>query len=157
MALTNEELVPSPGKPLDRAAVEKILPHRAPFLWVDRVVEHDLGKRVVAELDIDPEWPHFEGHFPEYPVMPGVLILEALAQTAGIALMGDPENEGKLGFLAKVDNAKFRNQVLPGDTMVMVAEILKSSKRSARAHVAAYVNDELCAEADQFYVLGKQE
>ena len=154
MALSREELVPTPEHPLERADIEKILPHRPPFLWVDRVIEHDLGKRVVAELFIDPEWPHFKGHFPGHPVMPGVLMLEALAQTAGIALMGNPESEGKLGFLAKVDNAKFRNQVVPGDTLRLEAEIVKSNARSARAHVIASVDGTTCVEADQMYVIG---
>ncbi|MGI6031831.1 MAG: 3-hydroxyacyl-ACP dehydratase FabZ [Coriobacteriales bacterium] len=153
MGLSKRELVPEPGKPLGRADIEKILPHRPPFLWVDRVTEHELGKRVVAELDIDPSWELFKGHFPGHPIMPGVLMLEAMAQTAGIALMGLPENEGRLGFLAKVDNAKFRHPVLPGDTLIMTAEILKANKRSARAHVSARVEGTLCVEADQLYVL----
>lgn len=153
MALDSNELVPEPGRPLQRADIEKILPHRAPFLWVDRVISHDLGSSVVAELDIDPAWDIFKGHFPGHPVMPGVLMLEALAQTAGIALMGHPDLEGKLGFLAKVDGAKFRRQVVPGDTLVLEARIVKANKRSAKAHVAARVGDELCVEADQMYVI----
>lgn len=154
MALTREQLVPAPDAPLQRADIERILPHRAPFLWVDRVVEHELGQHVVAELDIDPAWDIFRGHFPGHPVMPGVLMLEALAQTAGIALMGNPDCEGKLGFLAKVDNAKFRRQVVPGDTLVLDAVIVKSSSRSARAHVVGSVDGAVCVEADQMYVIG---
>lgn len=153
MALTQQELVPTPGHPLEREDIKKILPHREPFLWVDRIVEHDLGKHVTGELFIDPAWPHFEGHFPGHPVMPGVLMLEALAQTAGIALLANPENDGRFGFLAKVDNAKFRKQVVPGDTLVLEAEILKANSRSARAHVVARVGGEVCVEADQFYVM----
>ena len=154
MGLTREELVPEPEKPLGREDIEKILPHRDPFLWVDRVVEHELGQRIVAELDINPDWSVFDGHFPGHPVMPGVLMLEALAQTAGICLLGLPELEGKLGFLAKVDNAKFRHQVLPGDTLRLEAQILKANARSAKANVEAFVGDPLCVQADQMYVVG---
>lgn len=138
---------------LDREDIKRLLPHREPFLWVDRVLEREPGERTVAELDIDPGWRLFEGHFPGHPVMPGVLQLEAMAQTAGLALAGASGTEGKLGFLAKVDNAKFRNQVLPGDTLRMEAQILKANRRSARAHVEAFVGDTLCAECDQFYVI----
>lgn len=154
MALTEQQLVPQAGKPLGREDIKNILPHREPFLWLDRVVEHELGSRVVAELDIDPSWPVFQGHFPGHPVMPGVLQLEALAQAAGIALMGTPACEGKLGFLAKVDNAKFRRQVVPGDTLVLEATILKANARSARAHVVGSVEGAVCVEADQMYVIG---
>ena len=154
MSLSENELVPQPGKPLLRADIEKILPHRDPFLWVDRVVEHELGSRVVAELDVDPTWPVFRGHFPGHPVMPGVLQLEALAQTAGIALLGTPACEGKLGFLVKVDGAKFRRQVLPGDVLVLEARIVKANARTAKAHVVARVGSEVACEADQMYVIG---
>ena len=154
MSLSENELVPQPGKPLLRADIEKILPHRDPFLWVDRVVEHELGSRVVAELDVDPSWPVFRGHFPGHPVMPGVLQLEALAQTAGIALLGTPACAGKLGFLAKVDGARFRRQVLPGEVLVLEARILKANARTAKAHVVARVGDEVACEADQMYVIG---
>ena len=150
-----DELLPTPGCPLGRGEIERLLPHRAPFLWVDRVVELEPGTRAVAELDIDPSWPHFAGHFPGHPVMPGVLMLEALAQTAGIALMARPDGEAALGFLAKVDNAKFRRQVVPGETLVLEARILKASRRSARAHVEARVGEELAVEADQLYVIGQ--
>lgn len=153
MALTEKELVPEPGHPLERDDIKKILPHREPFLWLDRVVEHDLGTRVVAELDVDPDWEIFKGHFPGHPVMPGVLELEACAQAAGIALLGNPKCEGKLGFLAKVDNAKFRRQVVPGETLVLEAEILKANARSARAHVTGKVDGEVTVEADQMYVI----
>lgn len=139
---------------LDREGIKQLLPHREPFLWVDRVLEREVGVSAVAELDIDPSWKIFEGHFPGHPIMPGVLMLEAMAQTAGIALAGNPANEGKLGFLAKVDNAKFRHPVVPGDTLRMRAEITKANRRSARAHVEAFVRDELCVEADQLYVIG---
>ena len=153
MALTEEELVPTEGHPLERADIEKILPHRDPFLWVDRVLEHDLGKHVVAELYIDPAWPHFKGHYPGHPVMPGVLMLEALAQTSGIALMAAPESQGKLGYLVKVDNAKFRQQVVPGNMLRLESWVLKNNGRTARAHVEASVDGTVCVEADQMYVV----
>ena len=142
------------GVALTRAEIEEMLPHREPFLFVDRVIDFRAGEWVRAELDVDPEWDVFRGHFPTRPVMPGVLELEALAQTAGIALLSNAACEGKLGFLAKVDGAKFRRQVVPGDVLVMEAEILKASSRSARARVVASVAGEVACEAEQMYVMG---
>ena len=139
---------------LTRAEIEEMLPHREPFLFVDRVIDFRAGEWVRAELDVDPEWDVFRGHFPGHPVMPGVLELEALAQTAGIALLSNAACEGRLGFLAKVDGAKFRRQVVPGDVLVMEAEILKASSRSARARVVASVAGEVACEAEQMYVMG---
>ena len=142
------------GVALTRAEIEEMLPHREPFLFVDRVIDFRAGEWVRAELDVDPEWDVFRGHFPGHPVMPGVLELEALAQTAGIALLSNAACEGRLGFLAKVDGAKFRRQVVPGDVLVMEAEILKASSRSARARVVASVAGEVACEAEQMYVMG---
>ena len=150
-----EELTPKPGLPVERDLIEQVMPHRDPFLWLTRVVEHKTGVRAVAELDVDPQLPLFAGHFPEHPVLPGVIIMEALAQTAGFVLLANPANQGKVGFLASMDKAKFRRQVLPGETLTLEAVITKSNARSARAEVRATVNGELCAEAQQFYVIAK--
>jgi 3-hydroxyacyl-[acyl-carrier-protein] dehydratase len=147
------ELIPAPGNPLQRDTIERILPHRDPFLWLTRIIEHEPGVRVVAELDVDSSLPLFSGHFPAYPVLPGVIIMEALAQAAAFTLLSAPENQGKVGFFGGIDKAKFREQVRPGDTLTLTAEITKSNARSARTHVVATVGDKKAAEADQFYVM----
>src|SRR5690625_167198 len=92
--------------------IKEIIPHRYPFLLVDKVSEIEEGKRVVGHKNVTINEPFFEGHFPEYPVMPGVLILEALAQVGAIGVLGMEENKGKIGFLAGIDKCRFRRQVV---------------------------------------------
>lgn len=140
--------------PCDKKAIEQVLPHRDPFVWMTRVLSCESGNSIVAELEIDPDLPLFKGHFPEHPVFPGVLLMEALAQTASFCILVDDDRKGSVGFLAGIDGAKFRNQVRPGDTVRLEASITKSSSRLCVAEVAAYVGDTLCASATQKYVLG---
>lgn len=99
---------------LDVEQIKDILPHRYPFLFVDKVVEKD-EKRVIAIKNVSVNEPFFQGHFPDYPVMPGVLILEALAQVGAIAVLDMEQNKGKIGFLAGVDKCRFKRQVKPGE------------------------------------------
>ncbi len=139
--------------PADSAAIQQMLPHRPPFVWVSRILECDPGKSVVAELDVSPDLPLFEGHFPEHPVFPGVLIMEALAQAASFCLLVGSEDEGRLGFFAGIDDAKFRNQVRPGDTLTLKATIVKSSRRLCVAQTEASVGDVVCATATQKYMM----
>ena len=139
--------------PAGRDVIEAVLPHRDPFVWVSRVLECEPGVSVKAELDVSPDLPLFEGHFPDYPVLPGVIIMEALAQAASFSILVAREAEGALGFFAGIDNAKFRNQVRPGDTLTLEATIVKSSRRLCVAEVKASVGDTVCATAPQNYVL----
>ncbi len=139
--------------PADRTVIESVLPHRAPFVWVSRILECTPGESVVAELDVSPDLPLFEGHFPGHPVFPGVLIMEALAQAASFCLLAGSEDEGTLGFFAGIDDAKFRNQVRPGDTLTLRARIIKSSRRFCVAQTEASVGDVVCATATQKYML----
>ena len=139
--------------PAGRDVIEAVLPHRDPFVWVSRVLECEPGASITAELDVDPELPLFAGHFPDYPVLPGVIIMEALAQAASFSILVAREAEGALGFFAGIDNAKFRNQVRPGDTLTLEATIVKSSRRLCVAEVKASVGDTVCATATQKYVL----
>ena len=139
--------------PAGRDVIEAVLPHRDPFVWVSRVLECEPGVSVKAELDVSPGLPLFEGHFPDYPVLPGVIIMEALAQAASFSILVAREAEGALGFFAGIDNAKFRNQVRPGDTLTLEATIVKSSRRLCVAEVKASVGDTVCATATQKYVL----
>ena len=139
--------------PCGKDAVEAVLPHRDPFVWVTRVVECEPGVSVVAELDVDPSLPLFAGHFPSHPVLPGVIIMEALAQAASFCMLIGRGDEGAIGFLTGIDKAKFRQQVLPGDTVRLEATIVKSSHRLCVADVKASVGDKVCATAMQKYVL----
>lgn len=137
--------------------IESVLPHRDPFVWVSRVLECEPGVSVKAELDVSSDLPLFKGHFPDYPVLPGVIIMEALAQAASFSILVAREAEGMLGFFAGIDNAKFRNQVRPGDTVTLEATIVKSSRRMCVAEVKASVDDTVCATATQKYVLATAE
>lgn len=139
--------------PVGRDVIEAVLPHRDPFVWVSRVLECEPGVSVKAELDVSPDLPLFKGHFPDYPVLPGVIIMEALAQAASFSILVAREAEGTLGFFAGIDNAKFRNQVRPGDTLTLEATVVKSSRRLCVAEVKASVGDTICATATQKYVL----
>ena len=102
---------------LDKNQIMEIIPHRDPFLLIDEVEELEIGKRVVAKKFIAPDSFWFRGHFPEHPVTPGVLIVEMLAQAGAVCALAMPENKGKIAFFAGIDKAKFRRQVLPGDTL----------------------------------------
>ncbi len=139
--------------PCDQETVKELLPHRDPFLWVTRVIECEPGKHIVAELDVDPDLPIFEGHFPEYPVFPGVLIMEALAQAACCCLLADPAREKSIGYLTGIDKAKFREQVKPGDTVTLEADIIKANKRFCKTEVRASKDGKTVAEAQQSYIM----
>ena len=113
--------------PCGRDVIERVLPHRDPFVWVSRVLECDPGCSIIAELDVDPELPLFAGHFPGHPVLPGVIIMEALAQAASFCALVGRDEPGVLGFFAGIDKAKFRHQVQPGDVLTLKADIVKNS------------------------------
>ena len=141
--------------PCGRDAIEQVLPHREPFCWVSRVVACEPGKSVVAELDVSPDLDLFKGHFPDYPVLPGVIIMEALAQAACFCVLVGRGAEGSVGFLTGIDGAKFRRQVRPGETLTLKANIVKSSSRMCVAEVEAGVDGAVAASATQKYVLAK--
>ncbi|MDO5358511.1 MAG: 3-hydroxyacyl-ACP dehydratase FabZ [Slackia faecicanis] len=139
--------------PAGRDAVLAILPHRDPFVWVSRILSCEPGVRIEAELDVDPDLPLFAGHFPEHPVLPGVIVMEALAQAASCCVLLAGDDCGKVGFLTGIDKAKFRRQVRPGDTLRLQARIVKSSSRMCVAEVEALVDGQPAASAVQKYVL----
>lgn len=139
---------------MDIMEIQKRLPHRYPFLLVDRLLEVEPGKRAVAIKQVSINEPYFQGHFPEYPVMPGVLIVEALAQTSGLAMIS-PEAEGQLAFLAGLDKVRFREQVRPGDTLRLETEILRMRAGMAKVAGKAYVGETLVAEAEIMIALGQ--
>ena len=135
---------------LDINAIRATLPHRYPMLLVDRVLELDKGKRIVAVKNVSINEPFFPGHFPHYPVMPGVLIVEALAQASAIvAYRADPEAMGgrKLFLFAGIDDARFKRQVVPGDTLVLESTFLKGMRDVGRWAVRATVDGQVACEA----------
>jgi 3-hydroxyacyl-[acyl-carrier-protein] dehydratase len=136
---------------LDIQEVLHRLPHRYPFLLVDRVVERVPGEAVRAYKNVTINEPFFQGHFPEHPIMPGVLILEALAQAAGLALPDTPSP--LLGLLAGIDNARIRKPVTPGDRLDLVVKIVKQRGSLVRAEARAEVDGSLVAEAEILFAL----
>ena len=135
---------------LDATDIAKLLPHRYPFLLVDRVVHLEEGRRITGIKNVTINEHFFQGHFPDYPVMPGVLIIEALAQTGGIlAFKSEPaEMEGKVVYFMAIDRARFRKPVRPGDEVRMELEVLRRRGDIWRFKGEAYVGDELVAEAE---------
>lgn len=130
---------------LENYQIQGILPHRYPFLLVDRIIELVEGKSAVGIKNVTINEPFFEGHFPGNPIMPGVLILEALAQVGAVSILSSPENKGKLGVFAGVDGFKFKRQILPGDTLTLKAEMTAQKRNIGKANVAAYVGDAFAA------------
>ena len=134
---------------LDINEIQKILPHRYPFLLVDRILEVEPNKRVVGIKNVSANEPFFEGHFPGHPVMPGVLIIEAMAQVGGIALLKAADGtNGKIMYLAGVDNARFRRPAVPGDQIRFEVEILSNRGKAAKFTGKAYIDGKVAVEAD---------
>jgi 3-hydroxyacyl-[acyl-carrier-protein] dehydratase len=135
---------------LDVNEIMKILPHRNPFLLVDRIVEIEEGKRIVGIKNVTINEPFFPGHFPGHPVMPGVLIIEAMAQVGGILayLASDEETRGKLCYFVSIDNAKFRRPVVPGDQLRLELEAISNRRGIWCFSGKAYVDGKLVTEAE---------
>ena len=133
---------------LDAQAIKEIIPHRYPFLLVDKVTEKEEGKRVVGIKNVTINEPFFQGHFPTHHVMPGVLILEALAQVGAIAVLDMEENKGKIGFLAGVDKCRFKREVVPGDQLELEVEIMRMKGPIGKGKGIAKVNGEVACTAE---------
>jgi len=137
-------------------AIKGILPHREPFLMVDKVLAHEPGKNATAVKAVSGNEWFFMGHFDETKVMPGVLIMEALAQTGAVALMTLPEMKEKLAFLARIKNAKFSKKVVPGDLLRLETEITELRSMIGTGAGKAYVGDDLVAKAEFVFAISER-
>nr|WP_228281246.1 3-hydroxyacyl-ACP dehydratase FabZ [Rubrobacter marinus] len=137
--------------PLGPAAIRELIPHRYPFLLVDRVEEVEPGVRAVGIKNVTQNEPFFQGHFPDYPVMPGVLIVEAMAQVGAVGVMTLEGYAGKLALFAGIDGVRFRRQVIPGDVLRMEVEISRLKGRVGRGKGSATVNGERACEAELMF------
>ncbi len=138
---------------LDSVAIQKIIPHRFPFLLVDRVIELEAGKRAVGLKNVSIGEPFFQGHFPDYPVMPGVLIVEAIAQVGAIAMLSLEEYAGKIAFFAGLDNVRFKRQVKPGDVLRLEVTLGQIRRNIGTGSGSATVNGEVACKGDFMFAI----
>lgn len=141
---------------LENKDIQKIIPHRYPFLLVDRVIEVEAGKSAVGIKNVTANEPFFPGHFPGQPIMPGVLIVEALAQVGAIALLSEEENKGKLALFAGIDEVRFKKQVIPGDTLRLEVEIISMRRGIGKGKAVAYVGDKVACKGTLMFGLTDQ-
>lgn len=133
--------------------IQKIIPHRYPFLLVDRIDELEVGKKAIGIKNVTANEAHFQGHFPENQIMPGVLIIEALAQVGAVAVLSDSRFKGKVAYFTGIKNAKFRRKVIPGDVLNLEAELYKFKGSFGFSRGIARVNGELVCECDIMFTI----
>jgi 3-hydroxyacyl-[acyl-carrier-protein] dehydratase len=133
------------------------LPHRSPFRMIDRILEIEPGKKAIALKNVSLDEPHLSGHFPGDPVMPGILVLEALAQTGGLAFHSQDETEGGIPFLARIEEFRLKRKVIPGDRLILEAEVLRVFSNLAVVRTLARVGDEPVAEGTLILAKGQKE
>ena len=144
------------GHVLDITRIQEIIPHRYPFLLVDRILDMN-ENRIIGVKNVTINEPFFQGHFPGHPVMPGVLILEAMAQVAGVYALSMSGNRTKLAYFASMDNVKFRRPVVPGDQLILDVTFVKSRTKLIQIRGKALVGEEVAAEADLMFALVDRE
>jgi beta-hydroxyacyl-ACP dehydratase FabZ len=137
--------------------IQSLLPHRFPMLLVDRILELEPGQRVVSLKNVTINEPFFVGHFPDQPVMPGVLIVEAMAQTAAVMMLALPDHKKRLAYLGGIDRIRFRRPVVPGDTLIIEATLLKLRGTIGRVLLKAHVDNELAAEGEMTFAMRDRE
>ena len=138
---------------MNKEQIMAIIPHRDPFLLIDTIEEMEVGKRVVATKYMSPDEFWFKGHFPDYPVVPGVLMLEMCAQAGAVAMLSMPENKGKIGFFGGVKEAKFRRQVVPGDVLDLEVEIIRMRGPVGTGKAIATVDGEKAVSCEITFVI----
>ena len=138
---------------LSAAEIMEIIPHRYPFMLVDKIIEFEEGKRAVGIKNVTMNEPFFQGHFPGRPLMPGVLICEALAQVGAVVILSNPEHKGKLAVFTGINNFKFKHLVVPGETLRLEVEMTKMRSIMGKADVCAYVGDEVAAKGEISFAL----
>jgi 3-hydroxyacyl-[acyl-carrier-protein] dehydratase len=151
MASSNDESKPDFVYNVDQ--IQEYLPHRYPFLLVDRILEMEPGKRAVGLKAVTINEPFFLGHFPGKAIMPGVLLIEAMAQVGGMMMLAMEEHRGKLAYLAAIENSRFRNPVVPGDVFITESKLVKARGNMGKVHVEGRVNGLLTVEADIMFAL----
>lgn len=142
---------------LDITQIMEILPHRQPFLLIDAIEELEPGVRAVARKCVSYNEPYFNGHFPAEPVMPGVLIIEALAQTGAVAILSVEENRGKTAYFAGIQSAKFKKKVVPGDVLTLQTEIIKQKGPIGIGKAIATVDGKIACVAELTFAIGSKE
>ncbi|MDQ0226770.1 3-hydroxyacyl-ACP dehydratase FabZ [Metabacillus niabensis] len=142
---------------LDIQQIKEIIPHRYPFLLVDRIIEVEEGKHAVGIKNVTANEEFFNGHFPDYPVMPGVLIVEAMAQVVGVAMLQKEENRGRIAFFTGIDSCRFKRQVKPGDQLRLEVEVTRARGSIVKATGRATVDGEIACEAEMMFALGAKE
>ncbi len=143
----------TPSAPLDAEQIQTILPHRYPFLLVDRILELEPGSRVVGIKHVSMSDSFLQGHFPHHPIMPGVLVVEALAQTGAVLVLSDPANRGRIPYFARIDNCRFRRPVRPGDTLRLEMQVTASRGPVGKGHAQASVDGAVVCAADLTFAL----
>lgn len=140
---------------MENIDIQKILPHRYPFLLVDRIIEVEEGRRAVGLKNVTINEPFFQGHFPGQPIMPGVLIVEAMAQVGAVAMLSTEEYKGKLAVFTGIDKMRIRKQVVPGDTLIMEAELIAIKHGIGKAKVNAKVEGKIVASGELMFAIIK--
>lgn len=140
---------------LNSNQIQEIIPHRYPFLLIDRVVELEPGHSCTAIKNVSANEMQFMGHFPQEHVMPGVLMVEALAQTGAVIILSLEENKGKIAYFAGIDKCKFKRKVIPGDTLRLEVEIIKQRGPIGYGKAVAYVGDEIAVSAELKFAVGE--